>query len=73
MFAFTNSAKDDSATPTSSVAIDGQTFNTIGLGSMFYNGKDNEFGWWFNSGASDSIGTISVTFVKDPARPTSRS
>jgi hypothetical protein len=68
VFAFTDSAKDDSATPTSSVPLAGQAFNTIGVGSMFYNKQDYQFGWWLNGGASDAIGTISVTFVKDPAK-----
>jgi hypothetical protein len=63
VFAFTNStASGDSATPSSSVG--GLTFNTIGSGSLFYNGSDYEFGWWVNGGASDANGTISVTFVK---------
>jgi hypothetical protein len=66
VFAFTSSAKGDSATPSSSV--DALTFDTIGADSLFYNGKDYEFGWWVNGGASDASGTISVTFVKDPAR-----
>jgi hypothetical protein len=35
---------------------------------MFYNGKDYEFGWWVNGGASNASGTISVTFKKDPAK-----
>ena len=65
VFAFTNSAKDDDASPSCSVG--GLTFDTIGVDSMFYNGKDYEFGWWVNGGASDASGTISVTFKKDPA------
>jgi len=64
VFAFTSSGNGDSATPSSSVA--GLTFNTIGSGSLFYNGKDYEFGWWVNGGGSDATGTISVTFVKKP-------
>jgi hypothetical protein len=66
VFAFTSSASGDSATPSSSVG--GLTFNTIGSGSLFYNGKDYEFGWWVNGGASDASGTISVTFAKDPTQ-----
>ena len=59
--------RGDHATPSSSVG--GLTFHTIGSGSQVYNGgKDYESGWWVNGGASDAIGTISVTFVYRPAQ-----
>src|SRR5206468_6067817 len=65
VFAFTSSASGDSAT-FSSTFSSSPTFNNIGSGSLFYNGKDYEFGRWLNGGATDSTGTISVTFVKKP-------
>ena len=62
VFAFTSSSSGDSAT-FSSTFIGSPAFNNIGSGSLFYNGKDYEFGRWLNGGASDSTGTISVTFA----------
>ena len=66
VFAYTNSASGDNATPTSSV--DALTFNTIGVGSMLYNSKQYEFGWWVNGGATNASGTITVTFAKDASQ-----
>jgi hypothetical protein len=65
VFAFTSSASGDSAT-FSSTFSGSPTFNNIGSGSLFYNGKDYEFGRWLNGGATDSTGTISVTFANKP-------
>ena len=62
MFAFTNSQAGDSAT--FSFSGGSPTFNNIGTGSLNYNTSDYEFGRWVNGGATDSTGTITVTFVK---------
>jgi hypothetical protein len=62
VFAFTNSATGDSATFSFSGGT--PTFNNIGAGSLNYNTSDYEFGRWLNGGASNSTGTIKVTFVK---------
>ena len=68
MFAFTHSSSDNS---TASFSFSGgsPTFNNIGTGSLAYNGNnggnhqvDYEFGRWLNGGASNSTGTITVTF-----------
>jgi CSLREA domain-containing protein len=64
VFAFTNSAMADSAT-FSSTFSGSPTFTPIGAGSLFYNSKDYNFGQWVNGGASDSTGTIKVTFAKN--------
>jgi hypothetical protein len=67
VFAFTNSVSPDSAT-FSSTFSGSPTFNNIGSGSLPlpYNGGDYEFGRWVNGGATDSTGTISVTFALKP-------
>lgn len=67
VFAFTESGTGDSAT-FSSTFSGSPTFNNIGSGSLFYNGKGYEFGRWLNGGATDSTGTISVTFAKKPSQ-----
>jgi hypothetical protein len=63
VFAYTSSTSGDSATPSSTFA-GAPAFNKIGAGSLFYNGKSYEFGWWVNGGASNSTGTVTVTFAK---------
>lgn len=61
VFAFTNSAAGDSAT--FSFSGGSPTFNNIGTGSLNYNTSDYEFGRWVNGGATNSTGTIKVSFV----------
>jgi hypothetical protein len=63
VFAFTRSTSGDSATVSSTFA-GSPVFNPIGAGSQFFNGKDYDFGWWLNGGATDGTGTITVTFAK---------
>ncbi len=55
MLAFTDSAAGDSAT----------AFTPIGAGSLNDNTKDYNLSRWLNGGASDSTGTIKVTFSKN--------
>jgi hypothetical protein len=64
VFVFTNSGPGDSAT-FSSTFSGSPAFTPIGAGSQFYNNKDYNFGRWVNGGASDSTGTITVTFAKN--------
>jgi len=63
VFAFTESATGDSAT-FSSTFSGSPVFTPIGAGSLNYNSNDYEFGQWINGGATDSTGTITVTFAK---------
>jgi hypothetical protein len=63
VFAFTESATGDSAT-FSSTFSGSPAFTPIGAGSLNYNTNDYEFGQWINGGATDSAGTITVTFAK---------
>jgi len=65
VFAFTDSNTGDSAT-FSSTFSGSPTFNNIGSGSAVLagDGKEYEFGRWLNGGATDSTGTITVTFAK---------
>jgi hypothetical protein len=64
VFAFTNSATGDNAT-FSSTFSGSPVFTPMGAGSLNYNSKDYNFGQWLNGGASDSTGTITVTFAKN--------
>jgi hypothetical protein len=63
VFASTNSASGDSATVGSTFG-GSPAFTPIGTGSQSYNNQNYDFGWWINGGASDSTGTITVTFAK---------
>jgi hypothetical protein len=64
LFAFTTHGNlVDSATFSSTVS--GLTFNTIGSGSLGYNNNNDwEFGSWVNGPASNTTGTITVTFAQ---------